>query len=257
MSDDAVISVNSISTRFGEKTVHESVSFEVKKGDVFALIGGSGSGKSVLLKEILGLIKPSSGDIKIFGTNIIGSETEELSALRKRIGVLFQNGALFSALTTGDNVAVPLREQTNLKEDFIQEIVSLRLLFTGLTPEDADKMPSELSGGMRKRAALARALALEPEILFLDEPTSGLDSVNARAMDKLIRTLADNIGLTVVIVTHDIDTLWGIVDKVVAIGEGKVIAAGSVKEVSESNDNWIKEYFSSVVVPRGAEAHGT
>lgn len=244
------VQVKSVSTRFGDKIVHDRVSFSIKKGSVAALIGGSGSGKSVMLKEILGLLKPSSGEIEVLGVDILKADDDILAGLRKRIGVLYQNGALFSALSTGDNIAAPLREQTGLPDSIIKEIALLRLRFTGLSDPDFKKMPNELSGGMRKRAALARALALEPEVLFLDEPTSGLDSITARMLDKLIRALSDSLGLTVVIVTHDIDTLWGITDKVIVLGEGRILAEGTVGEVSESKDPWIRQYFSSVAAER-------
>ncbi len=250
MSNQDLINVDSVVTRFGENAVHDGISFTVQRGLVFALIGGSGSGKSVLLKEILGLQKPDSGTLSVFGENIVKSTEEQLQKIRSRIGVLFQNGALFSAINAAENIGVPLREQSDLPESLIETITNLRLQFTGLSPDTADKMPSELSGGMRKRVALARALALEPELLFLDEPTSGLDPINARAMDKLIRTLCDNLGLTVFIVTHDLDTLWGIVDQVVVLGEGKIIAQGTVEEISKSNNQWVQDYFSSVAISR-------
>lgn len=253
MSEQDLVVVDSVVTRFGENVVHDGISFSVQRGKVFALIGGSGSGKSVLLKEILGLQKPNSGTLSVFGENIWESSEEQLQKIRSRIGVLFQNGALFSAINAAENIAVPLHEQAKLPEKLIDLITKLRLLFAGLTSDTAGKMPSELSGGMRKRVALARALALEPELLFLDEPTSGLDPLNARALDKLIRTLSDNLGLTVFIVTHDIDTLWGIVDEVVVLGEGKIIAQGTVEEISKSDNSWIQDYFSAIAAPRDKE----
>lgn len=253
MLEQDLVIVDSVVTRFGENIVHDGISFTVQRGKVFALIGGSGSGKSVLLKEILGLQKPTSGSLSVFGENIWESSEEQLQKIRSRIGVLFQNGALFSGINAGENIGVPLHEQAKLPENLINIITELRLLFTGLSRDTAKKMPSELSGGMRKRVALARALALEPELLFLDEPTSGLDPINARAMDKLIRTLCDNLGLTVFIVTHDLDTLWGIVDEVVVLGDGKILAQGSVEEISKSNNQWVKDYFSSIAVSRDRE----
>lgn len=242
---EAILQVKDIETRLDNQWIHRGVSFAVPAGTITAIIGGSGSGKSVLLKEILGLLKPTSGTITLFGQNVWESSEAELQNLRRRYGVLFQNGALFSALNVEDNIAVPLREQTQLSDELILNIVELRLALSGLSADAALKMPSDLSGGMRKRVALARAMALEPEILFLDEPTSGLDPINARAFDQLIRTLCDSLGLTVIIVTHDLDTLAGIVDVIVVLGEGKVLAQGSVKEVAKSSHPWIRDYFAA------------
>jgi phospholipid/cholesterol/gamma-HCH transport system ATP-binding protein len=242
-----IIEVKDIVTRFGETTVHDGVTFSITPGQIVAIIGGSGCGKSVLLKEAIGLLRPTSGSISICGHDVWSASEVELEELRKRYGVLFQNGALFSALTVGENVAVPLREETTLPPDVINAIVELRLGLSGLPVSVATKMPAELSGGMRKRAALARALALEPELLFLDEPTSGLDPINARAFDQLVRTLCDGIGLTVVMVTHDLDTLESIVDTVIALADGKVLAQGPVNEVAKVEHPWIKSYFSARV----------
>ncbi len=232
-------------TRFGAQTVHDGVGFEVGRGEVVALIGGSGSGKSVLLKEAIGLIRPAGGRIELLGTDVWGSPPEAMNALRRRFGMLFQDGALFSSLTVAENVAVPFRENTGLTMDLISPLVGFKLALAGLPPEVATKTPAQLSGGMRKRVALARALALEPEILFLDEPTSGLDPIGARAFDKLVRVLSDSLGLTVFIVTHDIDTLLSIADRAIALSGGKVIADGPVGRVKESADPWIRDYFSA------------
>jgi len=242
-----LISVENIVTRFGSTSVHDGVTFTIDPGQIVALIGGSGCGKSVLLKEAIGLLRPTAGRICIAGHDVWTASEGELREIRRRYGVLFQNGALFSALTVGENVAVPLRENTRLRRDTIDQLVELRLGLSGLPVSVAAKLPAELSGGMRKRAALARALALEPELLFLDEPTSGLDPINARAFDSLVRTLCDGIGLTIVMVTHDLDTLSGIVDRVVALADGKVLAEGSVAEVSSVDHPWIKSYFSARV----------
>ena len=242
---DQALEIDSIVTRFEEHTVHDGVSFSVKKGTIVAVIGGSGTGKSVLLKETIGLLKPQGGRIRLLGCDVWHSSEEELRNLRRRFGVLFQNSALFSGLTAGENVAVPLREQTKLSEELIRGIVQLRLGLTGLEPDTVLKMPSELSGGMKKRVALARALALEPEVVFLDEPASGLDPINARAFDRLIRTLCDSLGLTVFMVTHDIDSILGIADQIVVLEKGKVIADGPTEEVVRKDSPWIKEYFSS------------
>jgi phospholipid/cholesterol/gamma-HCH transport system ATP-binding protein len=241
------ISVEEVVTRFGAATIHNGISFRVEAGTIVALIGGSGSGKSTVLKEIIGLIRPSSGRINLLGSDVCQASTHEMSALRMRYGVLFQNGALFSALTSGENIAVPLREQAQVSEALIKELVSLRLELVGLSAATAVKMPSELSGGMRKRVALARALALDPEVVFLDEPTSGLDPISARAFDALIRTLCDSLGLTVFLVTHDLDTILSITDQVIVLDRGKIIADGPIEEVRQVDHPWIKDYFSSTV----------
>jgi phospholipid/cholesterol/gamma-HCH transport system ATP-binding protein len=241
----AIIEARSVKTMFGDHLVHQDISFAIDSGTVVALIGGSGSGKSTLLREIIGLLPPTSGSTHLFGADVWGSSSEELFELKKRFGVLFQNGALFSALTVGENVAVPLVENSRLSSKHVAEVVQLRLGLSGLSADTAMKMPSELSGGMRKRVALARALALEPEILFLDEPTSGLDPINARAFDHLIKTLSRSLGLTVFMVTHDLDSISLIADRVIVLGQGRVIADGSLAEVIQSKDPWITEYFSS------------
>ena len=241
----SLIEVSDVHTRFGPHEVHKGVSFSIQPGTIVALIGGSGSGKSVLLRTIVGLLKPSHGQISLFGKVTTDIDEEEFSEIRNRFGVLFQNGALFSALNVAENIAVPLKERVHLDPEVVQQIISLRLALAGLDPSTALKMPSELSGGMRKRAALARALALEPELLFLDEPTSGLDPINARAFDELIHTLARASGITVVIVTHDLDTIESVVDRVLVLDGGKIIADGPPSEVAKVNHPWIKEYFNS------------
>lgn len=240
-----VIAVSGLQTRFGRQVVHRDINFSVNHGSIVSLIGESGSGKSVLLKEIIGLLAPTAGSISLFGTDIRHCSEEKLAAIRNRYGVLFQNGALFSALTVGENIAIPLKEQSNVPDDLMMPLVNLRLSMTGLSPEIRHKMPSELSGGMRKRVALARALALEPELLFLDEPTSGLDPINARGFDQLVRTLCDTLGLTIFMVTHDLDTITGITDHLLVIGKGVILADGTLAEVKKHDDPWIKAYFSS------------
>ena len=242
---DQVLDVRGIVTRFGSDSIHEGVGFSVERGQLVALIGGSGTGKSVLLKEMIGLLQPSAGSIRMLGTEVWQTDTAHMNDLRRRFGMLFQDGALFSSLTVAENIAVPFRENTDLSERLIAPLVGFKLSLVGLAPETGDKTPAELSGGMRKRVALARALALEPEILFLDEPTSGLDPIGARAFDALVRTLGDSLGLTVFMVTHDLDTLLSIIDRVIALSEGKVIADGPVAEVMRSNHPWIREYFSA------------
>ena len=239
-----VLRFDSVVTRFGAQRVHEGVSFAVGRGEIAALIGASGTGKSVLVKEAIGLVRPASGRIELLGTEVCGAGTAEMNALRRRFGMLFQDGALFSSLTVAENVAVPFVEHTALPRRLVAPLVGFKLSLVGLAPEAGAKSPAELSGGMRKRVALARALALEPEMLFLDEPTSGLDPVNARAFDDLVRVLRDGLGLTVLMVTHDLDTL-AIVDRVIVLSAGKVIADGPLAEVRAVPDPWIQEYFSA------------
>jgi phospholipid/cholesterol/gamma-HCH transport system ATP-binding protein len=221
------------------------VGFSVRRGEVVALIGGSGAGKSVLLKEIIGLLRPSAGRIELFGVDVWAASAAALNALRRRFGVLFQDGALFSSLTVAENVAVPFRENTDLPMEVISPMVALKVALVGLPADACAKLPAQLSGGMRKRAALARALALEPEILFLDEPTSGLDPVGARDFDRLVRVLADSLGLTVFVVTHDMDLLLSIADRAIALAGGKVIADGPVAAVREARDPWLRDYFAA------------
>jgi phospholipid/cholesterol/gamma-HCH transport system ATP-binding protein len=240
-----VLAVDSIVTRFGQVVVHDGVSFSVRRGEVVALIGGSGTGKSVLVKEVIGLLRPAAGSIRLLGTDVWNCSQEELTVLRHRFGMLFQDGALFSSLTVAENLAVPFREHTGLAPDLISALVGFKLSLVGLPPQTGMKMPAELSGGMRKRVALARALALEPEILFLDEPTSGLDPIGARAFDNLVRVLSESLGLTVFIVTHDLDTLHSIIDRVIVLSGGKVIADGPVGEVRRFDNTWIRDYFSA------------
>jgi len=238
-----LIEAEGIRTRLGGAWVHEDVSLGVGRGELVALIGGSGTGKTVLLRELIGLLQPTAGQTRLFGVDVWQAEPERLNRLRRRFGVLFQDGALFSSLSVAENVAAPLREHLKLSKALRREVVEFRLGLAGLPLAAADKRPSELSGGMRKRAALARALALEPEILFLDEPTSGLDPITARAFDELVRTLCDSLGLTVFMTTHDLDTLWNIVDRVIVLAAGRVIADGPVAEVARLDEPWIRSYF--------------
>jgi phospholipid/cholesterol/gamma-HCH transport system ATP-binding protein len=238
-----VIEVDSIVTRFGAQTVHDGVSFSVPRGQIAAVIGGSGTGKSVLLREIIGLQRPTEGRVRLLATEVWDAPEDELAALRRRFGMMFQDGALFSSLNVAQNVATPLIEHANVPPHLLGPLVRLRIALAGLPAEAAIKMPSELSGGMRKRAAVARALALEPEVLFLDEPTSGLDPITARAFDQLLRFLCDDLGLTILLVTHDLDMLVGIVDRAIVLSKGKVIADGTVKEVMQVDDPWLQSYF--------------
>ena len=255
---DVVLEVDGIVTRFGTQTIHDGVSFSVHRGQLVALIGGSGTGKSVLLREIIGLMPPTSGSVRLLGTNIWEASAAELAAVRRRFGMMFQDGALFSSLDVAHNVAVPLVEHADLPPEVMWPLVQLRIGLAGLGPETGAKMPSELSGGMRKRAAIARALALEPEVIFLDEPTSGLDPITARAFDKLVRFLVDDLGVTVFLVTHDLDTLLTVVDRLIVLAKGKVLADGTVSEVMQTDDEWVQSYFSvRTRIGGGNEAHGT
>lgn len=240
-----VIEIRGITTRFGTQTVHKDLDLTIHAGELVAVIGGSGTGKSVLLREIIGLQRPTAGAVGLLGTDVWNASQSELAAVRRRFGMMFQDGALFSSLTVAGNVAVPLHESGLVPEHMIGPLVALRLAQAGLLPATGAKMPSELSGGMRKRAAIARALALEPEVLFLDEPTSGLDPITARAFDRLLESLCEDLGITVVLVTHDLDTLMTIARRIVVLGDGRIVADGDLEEILASDDPWIHEYFSS------------
>lgn len=246
-----VIDVSHVSTSFGTAVVHNDVSLTVYQGEVFAIAGGNGSGKSVLMREIILLQSPSAGVIRLFGQEIAAMNEADVSALRRRCGVLFQHGALFSSLTVAENVAVPLREHTRLSKTLIQELALLKVAFTGFPMASVSKYPNELSGGMRRRAALARAIALDPELLFLDEPTSGLDPISAAGFDELVQQLREWFRLTIVIITHDLDSLWRIADRVAVLGNNKVLGIGTMDELSRSDDPLIHEYFYG---PRGRAA---
>ena len=256
-ADAPVIEVREIVTRFGTQTVHDGVSFAIDRGTLVALIGGSGTGKSVLLREIIGLQRPTSGRIALLGTDIGTAGAAALAAVRRRFGVTFQDGALFSSLTVAQNIAVPLREHTSLAPATVDALVAMRLRQAGLPPEAGAKLPSELSGSMRKRAAIARAIALEPEVLFLDEPTSGLDPITARAFDRMLRALVDDLGITVLVVTHDLDTLLTVADRVIVLAHGKVLADGTAAEVMAVDDEWIRRYFALRRMTGGNTADGS
>jgi phospholipid/cholesterol/gamma-HCH transport system ATP-binding protein len=247
----AVIDVRSICTRFGQATVHEDLSLGVNVGEVFALVGGSGSGKSTLLREIIVLQPPASGSIRVFGHEVVGLSDEMALPLRRRWGVMFERGALFSSLTVAENVGMVLAEHTDLPPHLIREVAAVKIALTGLPADAGAKYPSELSGGMRKRAALARALALDPELLFLDEPTAGLDPLSASGIDELVRSLRDGLGLTIMMVTHDLDLLWRAADRVAVLGKGRIVGTGTMTELSHSGDPLVREYFHG---PRGRAA---
>ena len=252
-----VIDVQGIVTRFGATTVHDGVSFRVGRGTLVGLIGSSGTGKSVLLREMIGLHRPTAGRVTLLGTDIWQASAAELDAVRRRFGMMFQDGALFSSLTVAQNVAVPLREHTRLAPATVDALVALRLAQAGLPAAAAARRPSELSGGMRKRAAIARAIALEPELLFLDEPTSGLDPITARGFDRLVRALVDDLGITVLMATHDLDTLLTVVDRVIVLSRGRVLADGSVREVTAVDDEWVRRYFSVRTMTQGDLGDGS
>ena len=253
--DDIVISVRGLKNMFGEQVVHENLDLDVKRGEILGVVGGSGTGKSVLMRSIIGLQTPAEGEITVFGEPTIGRDETEAIEIRKRWGVLFQGGALFSTLTVAENVEVPIKEfYPRLDEVLVDEIAAYKVVMTGLPPEAGPKFPSELSGGMKKRAGLARALALDPELLFLDEPTAGLDPIGAAAFDDLTLSLQRTMGLTVFLITHDLDTLYAICDRVAVLADKKVIAVGTIKELLALDHPWIQEYFNG---PRGRAAVAT
>ncbi len=241
--DAIAIRVRGVEVGFGSRLILRGLDLDVKRGEVLGFVGGSGTGKSVLTRAILGLVNKSAGRIEIFGQDLDALPPRERQAVERRCGVLFQQGALFSGLTVLQNVQVPMREYLNLSQGLMDELARLKIAMVGLRPDAADKFPSELSGGMIKRAALARALALDPDILFLDEPTSGLDPIGAADFDELIATLQKTLGLTVFMVTHDLDSLYSICDRIAALADGRVIAAGTVAEMLANEHPWVRSYF--------------
>jgi phospholipid/cholesterol/gamma-HCH transport system ATP-binding protein len=251
VSRDKVIEVRDLSNRFGSQVVHEHLDFDLYRGEILGVVGGSGTGKSVLLRSIVGLRQPNAGTVRVFGEELLSLPAERRSQLERRFGVLYQRGALFSSLTVSENVALPLIEHAGLSRAEAERLARVKIALAGLPQDAGSKYPSSLSGGMVKRAALARALALDPEILFLDEPTAGLDPIGAAAFDQLIRTLSDSLGLSVFLVTHDLDTLYSICDRVAVLAQKKVLVADRLDVVAATNDPWIQEYFHG---PRGRAA---
>ena len=255
MSDETIIRVRGLKNAFGEQVVHQDLDLDVRKGEILGVVGGSGTGKSVLMRSIIGLQPPAEGEVEVFGEHVLGRSEDDTVDIRKRWGVLFQGGALFSTLTVAENVQVPLREfYPDLNLDLMDEIANYKVVMTGLTPDAGPKFPAELSGGMKKRAGLARALALDPDLLFLDESTAGLDPVGAAAFDELIKSLQRTLGLTVFLITHDLDTLYAICDRVAVLADKKVIAVGTIDELLATDHPWIQEYFNG---PRGRAAVAT
>src|SRR5690625_2800921 len=246
-----IIQIRDLCNRFGDHVVHEDLNLDVHKGEIIGLVGGSGTGKSVLLRTILGLRRPSGGSIHVCGHSLFDLKDRERSAIERRFGVLFQQGALFSSLTTIENVAMPLIEHAGLNQSEAEDLALLKMVLAGLPENAANRYPSELSGGMIKRAALARALALDPDILFLDEPTAGLDPIGASEFDQLTLTLRNALGLTVFIVTHDLDTLYTICDRVAVLADKHVIVNDSLANVEKFDNTWVQEYFNG---PRGRAA---
>ncbi|MET3713170.1 phospholipid/cholesterol/gamma-HCH transport system ATP-binding protein [Sphingomonas trueperi] len=249
---EIIIRVRGLRNGFGEQIVHDGLDLDVRRGEILGVVGGSGTGKSVLMRSIIGLQTPMDGTVEVFGENTIGREETDAIDIRKRWGILFQGGALFSTLTVSENVQVPLKEYyPGLDQALLEEIAAYKVVMTGLPAEAGPKYPAELSGGMKKRAGLARALALDPELLFLDEPTAGLDPIGAAAFDELTASLQKTLGLTVFLITHDLDTLYAICDRVAVLADKRVIAVGTIPELLALDHPWIQEYFNG---PRGRAA---
>lgn len=248
---DVVIRVRGLDNGFGDQTVHEKLDLDVRKGEIIGVVGGSGTGKSVLMRAIIGLQTPTAGTVEIFGVDSMHLDIAAAKDLRRRWGVLFQEGALFSSLTVAENIEVPMREFLELPGPLMDELAGLKVSLVGLPAEAGPKFPSELSGGMKKRAGLARALSLDPQLLFLDEPTAGLDPISAAAFDELIKVLKQTLGLTVFLITHDLDTLHAICDRVAVLADKRVLAVGTISELLKFDHPWVREYFAG---PRGRSA---
>lgn len=247
-----VIRVRGLRTQFGAQVVHDGLDLDVRRGEILGVVGGSGSGKSVLMRAIIGLRRPDAGSVEVLGVDPHSDDVDDQLHVERNTGVLFQDGALFSSLTVGENVQVPLKEHyADLPASLRYELALLKVKLAGLPADAIDKLPAQLSGGMRKRAGLARALAMDPPLLFLDEPTAGLDPIGAAAFDNLTRTLQQALGLTVFLITHDLDTLYAICDRVAVLAESKVIAAAPIGEIERLDHPWVQEYFNG---PRGRAA---
>jgi phospholipid/cholesterol/gamma-HCH transport system ATP-binding protein len=240
---ETVIEVQGLRTQFGDHVVHEGLDLDVRRGEILGVVGGSGTGKSVLLRTIAGLNRPAAGDVKVLGTDVFTDDQDARAALEARWGVMFQDGALFSSLTVRENVEVPMHSVVELDRGIARALADLRISMVGLPYLAGDKYPSELSGGMRKRAGLARALALDPEIVFLDEPTAGLDPIGAAEFDELIRGLSRSLGLTVFLVTHDLDTLHAVCDRIAVLAERKVLVTGTMRDMLSVDHPWVRAYF--------------
>ncbi len=254
-SGDTVIEVRGLVSQFGEQRVHDALDLDVRRGEIIGVVGGSGTGKSVLMRSIVGLRQPDGGRVRVFGQDLLSLDTAARRGVERRFGVLFQDGALFSSLTVSENVQVPLREHfPQLSRDQREMLAGMKINLAGLPDEAGDKFPGQLSGGMRKRAALARSLALDPDILFLDEPTAGLDPIGAAAFDSLIRTLRDALGLTVFLITHDLDTLYTICDRVAVLADKRVLVNAPLAEVETFDHPWVLAYFHG---PRGRAAQAS
>ena len=248
---EPVIELSHVATRFGAHVVHADVNLVVNAAEIFALVGGSGSGKSTLLREMILLQRPDAGSVRVLGVDLLGLDEAGAQAQRQRWGVMFQHGGLFAALNVLENVGLPLREHTTLPETLVNELAAWKLAISGLSPEAGLQMPGELSGGMLKRASLARALALDPEVLFLDEPTAGLDPASASGVDELVLALRQQFGLTIVMITHDLDLLWQVADRVAVLADGRVQAIGSMGTLAQSANPAVRQFFDS---PRGRAA---
>jgi phospholipid/cholesterol/gamma-HCH transport system ATP-binding protein len=252
----AIITVRNLTNRFGKTVVHKGLNLDVRRGEVLGVVGASGSGKSVLLRTIVGLQTPAEGKITVLGTDVLTAQGRDLRAVQNRWGVMFQDGALFSSLTVRENVAAPMRAAPGIDEDTRNALADLRIAMVGLKPQAGDLYPSDLSGGMRKRAGLARALSLDPEILFLDEPTAGLDPIGASEFDALIRALQKALGLTVFLVTHDLDTLHATCDRIAVLSEKKVLATGTMADMLLIDDPWVHSYFHGPRAHAALQAQG-
>jgi phospholipid/cholesterol/gamma-HCH transport system ATP-binding protein len=250
-SRDNVIEVRGLRNQFGDHVVHKDLDIDIERGEIIGVVGGSGTGKSVLMRSIIGLKRPEEGSVRVFGEDFYSADERTRLSIERRWGVLFQGGALFSSMTVAQNIMAPIREHLGFEGDLAQDMAALKISMVGLRAEAGANFPSELSGGMKKRAGLARALALDPELVFLDEPTAGLDPIGAAKFDDLIVNLKETLGLTVFMVTHDLDTLHAACDRVAVLAEKRVIACGPLEEVRRNDHPWIQEYFSG---PRGRAA---